>query len=1304
MAFDGTLKFDTKIDESGFTSGIEKLGSLAKEGMKVVAKAVSAATTAVAGLGGYAINVGEGFEKSMSQVIATMGITKETIQDGVNSYELLKEAAAAAGESTTFSASEAADALNYLALAGYDAAKAAQALPSVLDLAAAGGMDLAYASDLATDAMAALGIEATSENLTRFGDEMAKTASKANTSVSQLGEAILTVGGTAKSLAGGTSELNAALGVLANRGIKGSEGGTALRNMILALSAPTDKAAVTLKGLGVEAFDAEGNLRPLNDTFKDMDSALADMSEGEKTQVLNEIFNKVDLKSAQAMLAGCGEEFDALTSALAACDGAMADMAHTMNDTLEGDIKSLQSKAEAFGIAIYEDLNAPLRELVQLGGNYVSQLTAAFKEGSFEGLADKLGDVLGQAVTKIAEYIPTIAQMGTSVLTKFVDGIIENINIVSDAATRIVISLVDTVVQIIPQFYIAGTEILGTLAQGLASAVPQLLSSAVKGIKNLIIGINDNLPLIIEAGVQIIEAFTDTISDNLGGLVIVAFEAVQLVANALIENAPKLLNAALTIIHSVAVTILDSIPMIIEIAVQLTESIIDFLIDSIPVFLDAAVQLFMSLVNALPQIISALYKELPKLLDAVLKMFPQIVNAIAQAMPAIISAVTGAFPIIIDAVTLALPDMIESFIDALFSSSDQLLEASIQLFYALVDSLPIILEALIEQLPLIITAVITVLSEAAPELAEASLSLFMEIVKAIPLIITEVTKGIAQLGTSAAESIGKIFSDGLKIILEWLGNTLKTAKQGAADIVRGVMEFLNELPGMIGEMLGKALGTISKWCIEAPDKVKDAARRFIENVKIFFSQLPDNVGDFLDKVISKVTEWAKKLTEKGRNAAKDLVNTITDGISSLPQRMSDAGRDLVHGLWNGITGAGAWLRDRISDFGQGIIDGFKSAFGIHSPSTVMRDSVGKHIAEGVGVGFMSALPKLGEQAKDALTESLKMSHAEIGLDLAESQINIEDIPEVNGEIDISDIPEEPEPITTEDPETDIPESYSEYHDKAVYEPITFEIDIPDSPKTYFSPNDVLEKELLKEDTPKVIVPEIKMPEINISVPEPQKIDIPEIDIPEINIPEIDISEPEPQNIDIPKIEIPEIDIPEIKSTKNDAPEINISEPLKDIVSNAVNENNILGMSKLLNTVINRNEFSSELDKYSISVNNNSDFFDSGAYNAILGGIKNDNTTVITPDALKAIYDYSINSEHFDSTLSATSDISSNYDKVSNNTSSEISNLGNQQPMIINVEFVVGEEVVAEGVLDLIDGEIDERQGIRINMKKRGVAT
>lgn len=135
----------------------------------------------------------------------------------------------------------------------------ADTLPTVLNLAAAGGLDLASASDMVTDAMSALGME-TSEADTMV-DQMAKTASSTNTSVGQLGEGILTIGATAKSVKGGTAELNTALGILANNGIKGAEGGTHLRNVILSLQNPTDGARKTMESLGVSVYDSEGNMR-----------------------------------------------------------------------------------------------------------------------------------------------------------------------------------------------------------------------------------------------------------------------------------------------------------------------------------------------------------------------------------------------------------------------------------------------------------------------------------------------------------------------------------------------------------------------------------------------------------------------------------------------------------------------------------------------------------------------------------------------------------------------------------------------------------------------------------------------------------------------------------------------------------------------------------------------------------------------------------------------------------------------------------------------------------------------------------
>jgi TP901 family phage tail tape measure protein len=156
---DGSLLFDTSLDSKGFKEGIAGLEGVAKKGFSVVAGLAVAAGTAMIGIATASVNVGMNFEASMSQVAATMGITVDEIANGSESFELLEQAAKDAGATTMFSASQSAEALNYLALAGYDAEKSVNALPTVLNLAAAGGLDLAYASDLVTDSMSALGME-----------------------------------------------------------------------------------------------------------------------------------------------------------------------------------------------------------------------------------------------------------------------------------------------------------------------------------------------------------------------------------------------------------------------------------------------------------------------------------------------------------------------------------------------------------------------------------------------------------------------------------------------------------------------------------------------------------------------------------------------------------------------------------------------------------------------------------------------------------------------------------------------------------------------------------------------------------------------------------------------------------------------------------------------------------------------------------------------------------------------------------------------------------------------------------------
>ncbi|MDE6539912.1 MAG: phage tail tape measure protein, partial [Ruminococcus sp.] len=400
---DDKLEIQTAIDTDGVDDGMSNIKNLVTKGMDALNNSISGCISTVSGLGSAllnvaetagkgllslgksAISVGENFESSMSQVIATMGVTKDTMtENGENIYDKLSEKAKEMGSTTKFSASEAADALNYLALAGYDAEKACDALPQVLNLAQAGGMDLARTSDLVTDAMSALGIDATTENLQHFGDVLAKTASKSNTSVEQLGDALLVCGGQAKMSGLELNEMATMLGIFADNGIKGSEGGTALRNLLKNMYTPTSKAAQAMEQLGISASDAvTGELRPVQEVLMDTMSAMESLSEADRMQAMSDIFDVQVLASASAALNNSSDRFNELSAEIANCDGAMQQMADTMNDNLEGDLAGLNSSLEGLGVEVYESLSESLRYYVQTGTGYIRQVNDAFKSCGF---------------------------------------------------------------------------------------------------------------------------------------------------------------------------------------------------------------------------------------------------------------------------------------------------------------------------------------------------------------------------------------------------------------------------------------------------------------------------------------------------------------------------------------------------------------------------------------------------------------------------------------------------------------------------------------------------------------------------------------------------------------------------------------------------------------------------------------------------------------------------------------------------------------------------------------------------------
>ena len=669
----GKVQSSFKSALNAATKGVGRLGSkiadVSGKGLKAIPKgigtvaktvgaATAAAASAVGAMGVAAVRTGMDFEKSMSQVAATMLLDKST-EEGQKAFATLENAARQCGRETAFSATEAAEALNYLALAGYDAEKAAGALPTVLKLAGAGAMELAAASDMITDSMSALDIEATQENLESFADQMAQTASKSNTSVAQLGEAILTVGGTAKNLAGGTTELNTALGILADNGIKAAEGGTHLRNMILSLQSPRNAAAAAMfEDMGLSAYDAAGNMRSLGDIFGDINKSLSGASTQKVDETLSTIFKLTDLSSARAMLAATT---DSVKSLGAVVDASLAGSGTSISK-LGIDLKKMAKEFDAatsqkkFAQDMKKQFNMTgeqagvlfngLQSLASGTGNRFDELTKAV-EGSAGACADMYAIQLDNLNGDIDILKSGLSDLGISIYKDLNAPLRE----MTQFATRMVSQLSFA-------FYEQGME-------GMAGAAGNCLSAAV----NALIGY---APKVTSLGISLLENFIDGITGNSGEIAGAASRVLSVFTEGLFKLVPKVITAGLDLILQFTQSITGELPQLMDSGTQAVTNLVLGIVQMLPAVIQMGIQLILSLAQgilsnlplilqmgtqAILNLVSGITQSIPMLIQGGFQLITSLVQGIAQNLPAIAQAAFTIILSLIGGLITAIPQL-----------------------------------------------------------------------------------------------------------------------------------------------------------------------------------------------------------------------------------------------------------------------------------------------------------------------------------------------------------------------------------------------------------------------------------------------------------------------------------------------------------------------------------------------------------------------------------------------------------------------------------------------------------------------
>ena len=357
-------------------------------------------TVPIVGIGTTAVTASSNFESAMSKVSAISGATGSDL-------DKLNQKAQEMGAKTKFSATESAEAFTYMAMAGWKTEDMLSGIDGIMSLAAADGLDLATTSDIVTDALTAFGLSASDSG--HFADVLAKASSNANTNVSMLGESFKYAAPVAGALGYSAEDTAIALGLMANAGIKGSQGGTALRGSLTRLIKPTDDAAALMEQYGLSMTNADGSMKSLGEVMNMLRDKLGGLTEAEQAQATAQIFGQEAMSGMLAIINASDSDYAKLTDAIYDADGAAQQMADTMLDNLSGQLTLLKSALEGLAIQFGEILMPYIEQFV----------------GWLQSLVQKLQEMTPEQKEQIAKWAAFAAAIGPVlvVVGKLITGI-----------------------------------------------------------------------------------------------------------------------------------------------------------------------------------------------------------------------------------------------------------------------------------------------------------------------------------------------------------------------------------------------------------------------------------------------------------------------------------------------------------------------------------------------------------------------------------------------------------------------------------------------------------------------------------------------------------------------------------------------------------------------------------------------------------------------------------------------------------------------------------------------------------------
>lgn len=940
------------LDISGFLSGLQSAQSQANTASKNIAttignnlqsagKSMTSAgstltktvTTPVLGLGTAAVKVTSDFESAMSKVSAISGATGGDL-------DALNKKAQEMGAKTKFSATESAEAFTYMAMAGWKTEDMLSGIDGIMSLAAADGLDLATTSDIVTDALTAFGLSASDSG--HFADVLAKASSNANTNVSMLGESFKYAAPVAGALGYSAEDTAIALGLMANAGIKGSQGGTALRGSLTRLIKPTDEAAVLMEQYGLSMTNADGSMKSLGEVMNMLRDKLGGLTEAEQAQVAAQIFGQEAMSGMLAIINASDSDYAKLTDAIYDADGAAQQMADTMLDNLSGQLTLLKSALEGLAIQFGEILMPYIKQFVTWLQNLtqkLQELTPEQKEQivKWAAIAAAIGPVLmvlGKLTSSVGSIITTFGKIPGAI-----------------AKAKSAFTAVSAAIGGISAPVVAVVAVIGVLIAAFAN-----LWKTNEEFRNKMTAIWDGIK-------SKFESFAQGIVDRLNALGF-DFENFGEVVKAIWDGFCSLLAPIFEGVFNQVSVILGSV-------LDALTGIFDVFIGIFTGNWDQAWQGVKEIFGAVWDLIKGTFESwamaFKGIADTVLGWFGTTWNEtwtnIKQFFVDTWNGITTFFSNVINAIKTAVSNFITTIINFFAQLPTNIANFITNAYNSVVTWVSNMVAKAREMGQNFLNAVVSFFTNLPYKVGYFIGNTLTNIVLWVGNMVakaremgTNFINNVVSFFTQLPGKVLQFITSAFNNVQTWATNMVNKAREMGTNFINNVVSFFTQLPGKVLQFITSALNNVQMWATNMVNKAREMGTNFINNVVSFMQQLPGKIKQYLDSAINNLKTWVTQMGQKGKEAVQSLINNVMSAASGIASKVMSIGTDIVTGVWNGIKNAAGWFTDQVKSFFSGIVDGVKDALGIGSPSKVFRDEIGRWLPPGVVQGFEAAMP------------------------------------------------------------------------------------------------------------------------------------------------------------------------------------------------------------------------------------------------------------------------------------------------------------------------------------------------------------